>query len=272
MHQAPFPWFGGKSRAAELIWSRFGDVPNYVEPFAGSLAVLLWGLCMWIGGGWCTEKSCAKNKPEWNARPSLMAELGVHRWRKWPMLQKGGIGVHRRCLPQQMPAVGGDGSGSGRGVHRWEKNGQLLQWFTELAERLRRVRVCCGDWSRVLTRTPTTYVGVTGVLLDPPYSAEAGRHEEIYATEDLDVAHAVRQWAKGNENDPKLRIALCGYDGEHDMPGWECVSWKANGGYGNQSGGRGKANAGRERIWFSPHCLRPGDDLFGEAMTGKYDR
>ena len=39
--KAPFPWFGGKSRAAELIWSRFGDVPNYVEPFAGSLAVML---------------------------------------------------------------------------------------------------------------------------------------------------------------------------------------------------------------------------------------
>jgi hypothetical protein len=39
--RAPFPWFGGKSRAAHLIWPRFGDVPNYVEPFAGSLAVLL---------------------------------------------------------------------------------------------------------------------------------------------------------------------------------------------------------------------------------------
>lgn len=39
--KAPFPWFGGKSRAAHLVWSAFGDVPNYVEPFAGSLAVLL---------------------------------------------------------------------------------------------------------------------------------------------------------------------------------------------------------------------------------------
>lgn len=39
--KAPFPWFGGKSRAAHLIWPRFGNVPNYVEPFAGSLAVLL---------------------------------------------------------------------------------------------------------------------------------------------------------------------------------------------------------------------------------------
>src|SRR5512139_400580 len=39
--KAPFPYFGGKSRAADAIWKRFGDVPNYVEPFAGSLAVLL---------------------------------------------------------------------------------------------------------------------------------------------------------------------------------------------------------------------------------------
>ena len=39
---APFPWFGGKSRAADLIWSRFGsDCGNYVEPFFGSGAVLL---------------------------------------------------------------------------------------------------------------------------------------------------------------------------------------------------------------------------------------
>ena len=39
--RAPFPWFGGKSRAASIIWERFGDVANYIEPFAGSLAVLL---------------------------------------------------------------------------------------------------------------------------------------------------------------------------------------------------------------------------------------
>jgi len=39
--RAPFPWFGGKSRCAGVVWSMLGDVPNYVEPFAGSLAVLL---------------------------------------------------------------------------------------------------------------------------------------------------------------------------------------------------------------------------------------
>jgi hypothetical protein len=38
---APFPWFGGKSRAADLVWRHLGAVGGYVEPFAGSLGVLL---------------------------------------------------------------------------------------------------------------------------------------------------------------------------------------------------------------------------------------
>ena len=37
----PFPYFGGKSIIASRVWELFGQVPNYVEPFAGSLAVLL---------------------------------------------------------------------------------------------------------------------------------------------------------------------------------------------------------------------------------------
>src|SRR3990167_4157719 len=39
---APFPYFGGKSRVAAAVWERFGyDVGSYVEPFFGSGAVLL---------------------------------------------------------------------------------------------------------------------------------------------------------------------------------------------------------------------------------------
>ena len=39
--KAPFPYFGGKSRAADIVWASFGDIKNYVEPFAGSVAMLL---------------------------------------------------------------------------------------------------------------------------------------------------------------------------------------------------------------------------------------
>lgn len=41
LNKAPFPWYGGKSQAAPLVWSLLGDVMHYVEPFAGSMAVLL---------------------------------------------------------------------------------------------------------------------------------------------------------------------------------------------------------------------------------------
>ena len=53
-----------------------------------------------------------------------------------------------------------------------------------------------------------------------------------------------------------LRIALCGYEGQHEpIPGWECVEWKAHGGYGAGRGTDADKNSYRERIWFSPHCL-----------------
>jgi len=38
---APFPYFGGKSGACEEVWRALGDPENYVEPFAGSAAMLL---------------------------------------------------------------------------------------------------------------------------------------------------------------------------------------------------------------------------------------
>ena len=39
--RAPFPYFGGKSMIADLIWRRLGCVKRYIEPFFGSGAVLL---------------------------------------------------------------------------------------------------------------------------------------------------------------------------------------------------------------------------------------
>lgn len=38
---APFPYFGGKSRVAHIIWEALGSIDHYVEPFFGSGAVLL---------------------------------------------------------------------------------------------------------------------------------------------------------------------------------------------------------------------------------------
>ena len=39
--RSPSPYFGGKHKAAPTVWEAFGQVDNYVEPFAGSAAMLL---------------------------------------------------------------------------------------------------------------------------------------------------------------------------------------------------------------------------------------
>ena len=37
---------------------------------------------------------------------------------------------------------------------------------------------------------------------------------------------------------------------------WECVAWKSHGGYANQGNTGNLEHRTRERIWFSPHCLK----------------
>ncbi len=143
-----------------------------------------------------------------------------------------------------------------QGVHaeRITRHGMLTHMH-QLAARLRRVRVVCGDWSRVVTPAVTTGKGLTGLLLDPPYFA--GLSDGLYAHNDANVSLQVRQWAIANGDNPDLRIALGGYEGEHQMPeSWEVVEWKAAGGFGGQRQDGTNENAERERIWFSPACLK----------------
>jgi len=435
--RAPFPWFGGKSRAAHLVWPRFGDVANYIEPFAGSLANLLarpvefpprvetvndkdaylanfwravqkdpdhvafyadwpvnetdlharhrwlvetardrvemlttnpeffdakiagwwvYGQCLWIGSGWCATDRRRRNEypagqkkrphcdrgsgrgvhqdleeksprmgygPDQKRRPQLSADRGINAervqrhangtdvdrivdWEQRPDLTAangrggvmtstvekrpylgghgGGVGVHKTSvvetvrtsvrrpngggrgggqgvhaprLTRQLPQLSGDGSGSQRGAMSdgiRDRSGGLYAYMNELAARLRRVRVCCGDWKRVLTPAVTTYIGLTGVFLDPPYQQDL--RELCYSHDVEGISAEVRAWALANGDDPKFRIALCGYEDEHGphMPStWSVTHWKAGGGYGRTV--RGKGNRHAERIWFSPHCL-----------------
>lgn len=39
--KAPYPYFGGKSKVVDIVWSRFGACDRYIEPFFGSGAMLL---------------------------------------------------------------------------------------------------------------------------------------------------------------------------------------------------------------------------------------
>lgn len=217
--------------------------PDYYD--AKIAGCWVWGICCWIGRDWCSG-----NGP-WRVVDGMLVNTGnsdghgVNRQRVGVLGH--GMGINRRAVHL------GDGDEAGTG------SAGLYAWMQALRDRLRRVRVCCGDWSRVCGPTPTVKNGLTAVFLDPPYSFEAGRDNSLYTVESGTVAHDVRRWAIANGDNPQMRIAICGYDTERTMPeGWEVYRWKARGGYGSQSDGAGRKNAERECIWFSPHCLRPG--------------
>jgi DNA adenine methylase len=311
---APFPWFGGKRRVASLVWDALGDCPGYVEPFAGSLAVMLrrphdpkvetvndkdayvanfwravqhdpeavarfadwpvnetdlfarhlwlvnsgreriaamesdpdwydakvagwwvWGICAWIGSGWCSGKG------PWQLPHLGNAGRGVNR--QLPHLGDAGRGVNR-----QLPHLGD----AGRGYQR--ETGALVDWMLGLSDRLRKARICCGDWRRVLTNSVLRGGGYPcGIFLDPPYDTGS----ENYSTTEAGIAGEVAQWARENGENPNLRIVLAGYDGELEMPdSWRVHAYSATGAY-VAKGTRAATNRHRERLWFSPHCLRP---------------
>ncbi len=180
-------------------------------------------------------------------------------------------------MKRQLPHLGNNGNGVHRKRPHLGDNGQgenpILPWMMALSERLRRVRVCCGDWSRVCGPSVTITHGLTGVFLDPPYSDEADRYNTLYSHESGTVAHDVREWCAEWGAHPLMRIALCGYENEHaslsDI-GWMPFEWKTSGGYGSQGEGRGRENAKREVIYFSPNCIRDERamqlDLFEDAV------
>jgi DNA adenine methylase len=326
--KAPFPWFGGKSKAASLIWEYLGtDIKNYVEPFFGSGAIFLampddvkcwavvndidglianfwraieadptavaryanyqvnevdlearhqylvnnreaitlqlksdpeffdarlagwwaWGCCCWIGRGWC-------NKTKVNNIEGKVSMVN----KQMPLIGNGGRGVNK-----QIPHLNDGGQGVNKQVPRLSdnRNGDrkafLDDWFIHLSNKLREVRVTCGDWNRICTASTMTRNGVCGVVLDPPYNM--GR--ALYGEDSNTVAIDVQKWCIENGDNPKLRIALCGHAGTHDIlesMGWTVGRPKKGGGY------QGKDD--RERIWFSPHCI-PQSRTLGELLN-----
>jgi hypothetical protein len=97
------------------------------------------------------------------------------------------------------------------------------------------------------------------VLLDPPYDPRAGLAVVYGNFHGAETSAAAREWAIEAGKNPLMRVALCGYEGEHALPpDWDCVDWKAAGGYAKKE----NENCKRERIWFSPHCLKPEPELF----------
>ena len=267
------PYFGGKRRAAAEVWRALGNVSRYVEPFLGSGAVLLasphrplselvndrdhhianlWRSLqrdpdevMRLASAPCSEVELRARYAwlqAWEA-PDF-AELdacdpyaaGVWLWAACVAITAGSRDLHR-----------GD---HGKGV----KAPTLApQDWRNVVDRIARVQVLCGDWSRCVTPSALCwrFAPRVGVFLDPPYGEGGG---VAYENGTGDVARDVWAWAIEHGDNPKLRIVVAGYDDGREIPdGWRVVERAEMGGYGNQAAEN--ANRKRERLWLSPHCL-----------------
>ena len=208
----------------------------------------LWGQCCWIGSGWC----------EWPSGqiPHVSdAGMGVQASGKIPHVGDAGRGVQ---ASGKIPHVGNAGRGvqasgqiphvgnAGRGGDLLTSSGRTAaHWIGRLTERLERVRVIHGDWSRCLNSHYGGDGPGTAIFFDPPYRD----YERLYGTGQSLVADAVAEWCAAH---PQLRIALCGHHGDYTLPGWTEVRWERK---RPTYSGAGTKDA--EAIWFSPACLSP---------------
>jgi len=179
-----------------------------------------------------------------------------------PSLSNSGLGVNRE-LNQQKPSLGGtrcvERVMNGRNRTCEERLEDLRAYMRDLRDRLRFVRVCCGDWKRVCTPSVAQRHGLTGVFLDPPYSMENREQQDVYSinSNDGSMTAEIMSFCMANQDDPDMRIALCGLEGEYNLPGWQVMPWTGNSGMAKEK--KGNVNRYMERIWFSPHCLKEGD-------------
>lgn len=260
----PFRWIGGKRRVASTIWDRLGrDVGVYVEPFAGSLAVLLGrgrvGKIEWVNDldGYVANFWRAAQAGEVRvdypaselcqiARSNFLAKEREHlterlrndpyffdaelaSWWAWGVRQWMGRGF----------AIGS--TAKSKFPECYENKAVDLSVLTG---RLRSVRIACGDWRRVVRPKMLNLRKTVAVYLDPPYQ---GKNTHYAAPGGISVAQDVLDWAIEHGDNPRLRIAMSCYTGDVEMPSsWSVVEWQSISYYGKQTG---------EQIWFSPHCL-----------------
>ena len=130
---------------------------------------------------------------------------------------------------------------------RLVKERRVSEYVAALSERLRNVCIFWNDFEVVAGKAKQPELGVVGILLDPPYPRHL--HNYDYDTDGADVWHRAARWAVANGDNPRLRIAVCGYnDADSDAlfpSGWARFVWRRS--------GIGK-NKDRECVWFSPHC------------------
>ena len=221
--------------------------PMYYDPKVAGW--WCWGASNWIGSGWCTGDGPWVKHDDRIVNKKDLGDAGEGVCSQLPDLytEKG--------VSRQLPRLS-CANGVTKSPQRFGNRREFIHgWFCALHDRMRDVRVACGDWKRVLSTSVTTLHGLTAIFFDPPYTK--GDVDYGAGGLGLGIADDVRQWCVEKGGDPRLRIVLCGHAGEHDeliAHGWTTRTWKARKGYALSK--EAKANTTSETLWCSPHCVK----------------
>ena len=110
------------------------------------------------------------------------------------------------------------------------KEPELARYFSDIAIRLRNVKINCGGWEDTLDKGLRRKSGIIAILFDPPYSGRTGRKKDLYPMDSLTAADDVVKYARVMGMEKNFRIAVCGMKDEHVLPGWSCYEWSNHGG------------------------------------------
>lgn len=288
--KSPFPYFGGKSSVGDVVWRHFGNPKMYVEPFCGSAAILLARpgeppfrkeIINDYDGNVANFWRAMKHDPDgvadvadWPVNHIDLMARKRYVLKEYDSMREKLIADPEYCDPKiagywawilsneiGTPFTGINAIPSIEHTRGVGSIKNILEYMKQLQNRLFEVKVICGDWTRVIGGNWRIANGDCAVFLDPPYAPETGRRNKVYKKDELTIAKDVLNWCKENGDNRLYKIALCGYDGEHnelENMGWTVHSWATSGGFANCMKGesRGKKNRFKERIWFSPFCNR----------------
>ena len=277
MMEPPLPYFGGKAKIASYFWKRFGKANIYLEPFAGMAATILLRPTTsfptssretindndaMIANFFRSLKIAPEEVFENAEDPPIEVEL-VARQRAIvegrDRLQKMLVDVNF-CDPKlagwfmycrahavrprsksNKPELDKPSFHAG-GMLSKKRRDNGLEEVTAFKERLRDVRICFGDYKRLLVdaevKVPKAHI--VAILADPPYRKTG----TMYAEKQFDHAPLLERCVELGRRE-NVRIALCGYWGDYTMPDdWTVERWYPK-------------KKSLETVWYSPACKHP---------------
>lgn len=290
--KAPFPYFGGKSAVADVVWQRFGAVKQYIEPFCGSASMLLsapsvaslevigdanyfvanfWRCvrfqpdAVWSWQDYPVVHSdlCARHR--WLTEPQRTAELvaalddpewtgdpKIAGWWLWGQCCWIGSGW---CVPDNRPAESSQiphVSNAGMGIQAYKLS---ADGDGELSPHRARAL----DWLRQLSRRLERVRVINGTWSRCLNHNYGGAQTAVFLDPPykgfIDVYGAQEIAAEVEAwayDHGDIRVAICGHVGDYDLPGWDTYEWSR----GKLTYSSNKTTES-ECIWFSPACMRP---------------